>query len=184
MILTALKDAFLAASYKLNASQRGMSYRMRHLWGIHLRYAALSGISVPFCLIMTQTWWHHDALSPERAVIRLRIAAVLQLSTPVSSRDRCSARRSPNEQRTNANTLYLKPPALNEEQLPITHLEINICGGGCPYWQQAGAADHKRHWCAQPIQPGCQLRMASHWLRTFFSMFSCPGNIKKSKYRE
>ena len=46
-----------------------------------------------------------------------------------------------------------------------------ICGGGCPYWQQAGTTDFIRLRCAQPIQPGCQLRMVSILSYPFFRCF-------------
>ena len=57
------------------------------------------------------------------------------------------------------------------EQLPDTHLEIKICGGGCPYWQQAGTTDYKKCWCVQPSQLVCQLRMVSILSYPFFRCF-------------
>ena len=57
-------------------------------------------------LVAAKCCYSHGALSTERPVVRFRIAAVLQLSTPVSSRDRCSARRSPNERQ---HSVHLDP---------------------------------------------------------------------------
>ena len=101
---------------------------MRHLRGIHFIYAAESSISVPFCLIMTQTDDNHGALSTERAVVRVRIAAVLWLAAPATSRRRQPARRSPNEQ-----VIYFMahdqiPTRATAGYAPRNH----ICGGGCP----------------------------------------------------
>ena len=105
---------------------------------------------------------NHDALSPERAVARFRIAAVLCRGSP----------------RAKALWTWLRT-----FQRFTAFIGIGL-SAVCPYWQQAGAADYKRYWCERHSRPVCQLRKTSHWSRTFFSMFSFPENIKKSKYRK
>ena len=88
MILTTLKGAFLPLSYKK-----------------YLAKSISEGYELPcaaYLCLSALLWRNHDdnhgALSTERAVVRFRIAAVLWLAAPATSRRRQPARRSPNEQ--------------------------------------------------------------------------------------